>query len=150
MGTHHRGPIRETRALDAYIKLIRAAESLSARVHKHLAGSGLTLRQFAVLEALYHLGPMCQRDVASKILTTGGNVTVVVDNLESLGLARRRREASNRRFVRVDLTPRGRRVIRSVFPRHVRRIVDELAVLSPAEQTELDRLCRKLGRARAH
>ena len=51
MGTHHQGPKSEVLALDAYIKLMRAADSVTARAHLVLP-PGVTLTQFAALEAL--------------------------------------------------------------------------------------------------
>ena len=51
----------------------------------------------------------------------------------------------DRRRVLVKLTPEGRRVIEKVFTRHVARLVEELSVLSAAEQEELARLCKRLG-----
>ena len=96
MGTHHQGPLHEIRALDAYIKLMRAAESISARIHRHLQEADLTVGQFAVLEALFHLGPLYQRDLCEKLLKSGGNITMVVDNLEKRGLVTRQRPEHNR------------------------------------------------------
>jgi MarR family transcriptional regulator, 2-MHQ and catechol-resistance regulon repressor len=145
MGTHYRGAPRETRSLDAYIKLMRAAESVLSRAHR-LTACDLTVSQFGVLESLYHLGPMHQRRIGSKLLKSGGNVTMVIDNLEKRGLVQRRRDQKDRRFVSVHLTPAGERAIEEVFPRHVESIVEVLAPLSAAEQEELGRLCRKLGR----
>lgn len=132
-------------ALEAFIKLRRAAESVSNRVNRHLAAAALTESQFGVLEALLHLGPLSQAILASKILRSSGNLTVVVDNLEKRGLVVRSRESRDRRFITVSLTPAGEQLIRSLFPAHLERIVDEFARLSPAEQAELARLCRKLG-----
>src|SRR5687767_7844207 len=93
------------RALCAYVNLMRAAESLSARLSKSspAAGEGLTETQFGVLEALYHLGPMCQRDVGRKVLKSCGNVTFVLDNLARAGLVRRQPSVEDRRFVSVHL-----------------------------------------------
>ena len=42
MPNHHQGPSEEIRALDAYIKLVRAFNSLANRLAPALAGSGLT------------------------------------------------------------------------------------------------------------
>lgn len=145
MGTHYDGRPEEVRALDAYIKLMRAADSVSERASRHLAGSGLTLSQFGALEALFHRGPLCQRDLGRKILRSGANVVMVVDNLEKRGLAVRRRNGEDRRFVSVSLTAKGRRLIRKVFSRHVREIVREFRVLAPDEQELMGRLCRRLG-----
>lgn len=146
MGTHYQGKSGEVRALDTFIKLVRAAETVSSNLNRRLASLDLTESQFGVLEALHHLGPMCQKALAEKLLRTGGNLTLVTDNLEKRGLVRRERDAADRRFVTVHLTPAGRKLIEGIFPGHVRAVVDEFAGLSAAEQEELAKLCRKLGR----
>jgi MarR family 2-MHQ and catechol resistance regulon transcriptional repressor len=146
MGTHYQGTKDEVRALDAYIKLMRAAGSVTSRLSPHLASAGLTASQLGALEALLHLGPMCQRDLGDKLLTSSGNITMVVDNLEKRGLAKREREGKDRRFVTVRLTEKGRRLISDMLPRHVAAIVEDMSTLTKREQETLDRLCRKLGR----
>lgn len=145
MGTHYRGTEQEVRALNAYIKLMRAAESVAARVSEHLPRAGITLCQFGVLEALYHLGPLSHHELCRKLLRSGGNITTVVRNLMQRGLVRQRRSTSDRRVVIVELTAKGRRVIARLFPRHVAAIVREMSALTAQEQEELGRLCRKLG-----
>ncbi|MHB9149110.1 MAG: MarR family winged helix-turn-helix transcriptional regulator [Thermoleophilia bacterium] len=138
-----RTEVRETARI--YIKLVRAAEAVSGRVHEHLAESGLTFSQFAVMEALFSLGSMCQRDLARKILKSSGNMTMVIDNLEKKGFVHRERSTSDRRFMNVHLTESGRAFIQSRYPRHVANIVREMEVLTPEERMELGRLCRKVG-----
>jgi MarR family 2-MHQ and catechol resistance regulon transcriptional repressor len=147
MGTRHRGAAAERRALDAYVKLRRAVNHLSVCEAELLREAGLTESQFGVLEALYHLGPLCQKDLAGKILKSAGNLTTVVDNLERRGLVARRRGADDRRVVTVVLTGDGETLIRDLFPRHAARLAEAFAVLAPAEQEELAALCRRLGRA---
>lgn len=146
MGTHYHGSEAEIRALNTYIKLMRAAESVTSRINQHLSADKLTVSQFGVLEALYHLGPLCQSDLAQKILKSSGNITLVIDNLEKRGLVVRQRSQKDRRFVTVKLTGVGRALIESIFPRHVERVVQELSSLSADEQEELARLLRKLGK----
>ncbi|MBA2748856.1 MAG: MarR family transcriptional regulator, partial [Tatlockia sp.] len=92
MGTRYLGTTEEVTALNAYIKLVRATESVSHRLHRHLESSKLTVTQFGVLEALFHLGAMHQRDLAEKLLKSGGNITLVIDNLEKRQLVKRDRE----------------------------------------------------------
>jgi MarR family 2-MHQ and catechol resistance regulon transcriptional repressor len=147
MGTKHRGPAEEVRALDAYVKLSRAAAAVEAAVNRHLAAAGLTISQFGVLEALWHLGPLSQGALAKKILKSPANLTTVLDNLERRELIRRRRDPSDRRVVRVELTDRGDAGIAPLFPLHVTRVVDAFSALDPAEQETLARLCRTLGLA---
>ena len=145
MPTHYQGTARERRALETFIKLIRAGNSVAAESNRHLSEAGLTASQFAVLEALHHLGPMCLRELAGKILRTAGNLTMVLDNLERRGLAKRVAGSKDRRFVSAEITPRGRDLIRGVFPEHAARIADAMSRLTPAEQEQLAALCRKLG-----
>ena len=148
MATKYNGSPREMRALDAFIKLMRASSSVGGRLYGQLAREeGLTESQLGVLEALHHLGSMSQGELCGKLLKSGSNLTTVIDNLERDGLVRRERDAEDRRVQNVHLTEEGRRVIRRVFPGHVQRIVDAMSALSADEQQELGRLCRKLGTA---
>lgn len=137
----------ERRALDVYVKLHRAVNALQNRTNAFCSTHGLTTSQFATLEALLHKGPMCQRDLAAKILRSGGNLTLVVDNLEKNGLVKRRVSSSDRREKVVHLTADGRRLIESIFPEHARGIRSAMSVLTASEQEEMSRLCRKLGRS---
>jgi len=147
MPTHYKGSKEEVRALNAFINLARASESVMARMSLQLAAQGLTTGQFGMLEALLHLGPMCQKTLGEKLLRSGGNITLVVDNLEKQGWVRRERQNDDRRRILVHLTPEGRRLISGMVPAHVAAIVKEMQPLNPGEQDALRRLCRKLGRA---
>jgi MarR family 2-MHQ and catechol resistance regulon transcriptional repressor len=133
------------RALSTYVKLMRAAESVTARIHRHLASLGLTLSQFATLEALYHLGPLSQREIGQKILRSSGNITMVIDNLEKRGLVQRKRSETDRRYFIVHLTHGGHAFISKIFPPHADVIAKELNTLTAAEQDTLGSLCKKLG-----
>jgi MarR family 2-MHQ and catechol resistance regulon transcriptional repressor len=147
MGTHYQGTEEERLALDAYIKLARAAESVGRRVNDHLQEAGLTTSQFGVLEALYHRGPMQVGQLGEKILKSSGNMTLVIDNLEKRGLARRERREDDRRCVEVHLTAAAAELIEQLLPGHVAGIVATFAVLTAEEQGTLAALCRKLGLA---
>lgn len=132
-------------ALNAYTKLMRGAESVTGRVGRTMSDAGLTISQFGVLEALLHKGPMCQRDVASKILKSTGNITLVIDNLEKQGLVLRERSLEDRRYCTVLLTEKGRRLIEPTFAEVEAAIIAEMGVLTDEEQETLGRLCKKLG-----
>lgn len=145
MPTHYPGTKQERTALDTYIKLTRATESVNQQLHAHLHEYNLTISQFGVLEALYHLGPMPVGRVAEKILRSNANLTLVVDNLAKRGLVHRERRISDRRSVEVSLTDEGRSLVARLMPEHVTRIVGAFATLSTDEQQTLAALCRKLG-----
>ena len=145
MRREHQGNEKEVIALSTYVKLMRSVESITVRIHKHLASAGLTLSQFAVLEALYHLGPLFQREIGQKLLRSSGNITMVIDNLEKRGYVKRERKKEDRRFMMVRLTDEGSELISKVFPPHAAVIAREMSVLSEREQETLAQLCKKLG-----
>ena len=144
MGTNYQGTKAEVDALNAYIKLMRAAESVTARAHTVLP-KDITLSQFGVLETLLHRGPLCQSELAGKLLKSGGNLTFIVDNLEKLGLVVRERNQEDRRFITVSLTEKGHAFISDLFPKVAVSIAREFAALSSAEQFTLGWLCKKVG-----
>ena len=137
------------RALNTYTKLMRAAESVTNRVSSSMSAADLTVSQFGVLEALHHKGPLCQRDIAAKILKSSGNITMVIDNLEKRGLVRRERDSQDRRYLTVYLTDVGSALIAKAFPIVEPSIVTEMADLSADEQELLGNLCKKLGLKKA-
>lgn len=145
MPTHWKGTEKETRALNAFIKLNRAVESLNLRLHQRGTQGDLTPSQFAVLEVLYHLGSLCQGEISAKILKSSGNMTMVLDNLEKRGFVRRLRDTDDRRQVRIELTESGREKIETVLPVHIAAVVEEMSTLTPEEQELLGDLSRKLG-----
>jgi MarR family 2-MHQ and catechol resistance regulon transcriptional repressor len=136
-------------ALRAYVKLLRAGKAVLARVEPRLAAAGLTPTQLGVLEAVLHKGPLTQRELGRKVLTSAGNMTDVVDKLEGRGLVCRTRSPRDRRIVSVTLTPAGRSLIEALFPRHARDIAAAMGGLSVAELQALGVLLRKLGLAAA-
>ena len=146
MPTHYKGTQEEINALNTFIKLTRAAEVLSARLVQRKTMGNLTIRQFGVLESLYHLGPLRQGEISTKLLKSGGNITLVVDNLVKRNLVRRQRDSNDRRAVIVSLTENGRDLIAGLFPRHVASIVREFSILTQEEQDQLGELCRILGK----
>ena len=107
MPTHFHGTRAEVRTLDTFIKLTRCTDSLFARLTERSTIGDLTPSQFAVLEALYHLGSMTQGEVSAKVLKSGSNMTTVIDNLERDGYVRRERDAKDRRVIHVHLTEAG-------------------------------------------
>ena len=134
-------------ALRAYVKLLRASRAVLARIEPRLSAAGLTPTQFGVLEAILHRGPLSQRELSRKVLTSAGNMTDLCDKLITRGLVRRDRRDG--RSVLVDLTPEGRTLIEGLFPCHAQDIQAAFGALSPAELAELDRLLRKLGHGAA-
>ena len=148
MATKYKGSAKERNALNAFISLNRAVETVRININKNFQHNGLTESQFGVLEALLHLGPLCQKDIAEKLLVSSGNITMVIDNLEKRKLVKRNRSENDRRYIHIELTKSGKNLIQSIFPDHVDSIVKEFSILTAEEQKTLRNLTRKLGKGK--
>lgn len=132
-------------ALSLWVKLARASASFGRLTARDIDQYGVTQPQFSVLETLGHLGPMQLGELCKKMLVTGGNMTVVVDNLEKEGLVARSPSKKDRRAIVVALTPKGRDLFRRIFPQHAAFVTRMTSVLSESEQEALSALLKKLG-----
>ena len=138
---------QEARILKIYTQLMRATDAVTDKMHRHLLDYRLSTSQFGVIEALYHLGPLCQKDIGEKILKTSGNITLVIDNLEKRKLVKRKKDSNDRRRMKVRLTESGYELIEKIFPDHSKIAHKVFSVLEPEEQNSLSLLLKKLGKA---
>ena len=146
MGTKYKGSQLEIKSLNAFINLMRAANSIESRLSRKLNNDRLTTSQFGVLEALYHLGPMSQKELGKKILKSGGNITKVIDNLEKKIFVIREKNLEDRRYYNIKLTKRGESYIEKIFPYHVQAIVKEFKILKDSELDALRTITKYLGK----
>ena len=136
---------KKDKILLTYLKLVRAAESVKARVYSNISKYNLSESQIETLEALFHLGPLTQKQLGTKLMQSGGNITMVIDNLEKLGYVIRKRGKPDRRFFTIYLTDKGREKIKEIFPVLKDSIIKELKALSRSEHNELQRLTKLIG-----
>jgi MarR family 2-MHQ and catechol resistance regulon transcriptional repressor len=140
------GPAAD-RALKLWVALARCAASVGRASARDIQRFGLTQAQFAVLEVLYHKGPLPLCEIGGKLLVTSGNITYVADQLERSGYLRRERSPEDRRVVLAHLRPKGRALLARTFPLHAARIGELARTLGAGEQKELARLLKKWGKA---
>jgi MarR family transcriptional regulator, 2-MHQ and catechol-resistance regulon repressor len=132
-------------ALSMWVKLARAHDTFNHLAAANIRSFGLTAAQFGVIECLAHLGTMLIGDLTKKHLVSGGNMTVIVNNLEKDGLVERLVNAEDHRAFYIKLTPKGKRLFEKIFLKHAQYIVKLASVLSESEQAELGFLLKKLG-----
>lgn len=142
-------PPAQARALKLWVVLARAHAAVVDHVEAHVAGHGLTVAEFGVLEALYHKGPLLLGDVQRKILVSSGGVTFLVDRLTGKGLVERRMCEEDRRARYAALTPDGETLMRRIFPEHAAMLERALEGLDPDDQTTATALLRRLGHGAA-
>jgi MarR family transcriptional regulator, 2-MHQ and catechol-resistance regulon repressor len=141
----HTSP-EETAALRLWVIMSRAHAAIAEHASDDVARHGLTLAEFAILEALYHRGSMLLGEVQRRILVSSGGITFLVDRLAAKGLVERRTCASDRRARYAALTEKGEALVSEIFPAHAAALARAMGGLSMAESAEGAELMRKLGR----
>jgi len=141
--------MQDTSGVHVWLVLMKTFHALAAIAEKSLniRPTGLGDSDFRVLEALLHKGPLPVNTIGPKVWLTPGSISVAVDRLEQKGLVKRK-NTDDRRVRRVELTARGRVLIRKHFREHVAAMEDVAAVLSKKERLILLRLLKKLGKGR--
>jgi DNA-binding MarR family transcriptional regulator len=91
------------------------AEHATERFERELAPEGIRTRHASVLVVIDAEGPMSQRELGRRLRIDKSPMVGVVDDLERLGLAERRRDRSDRRVQAIHLTPKGRIALERVM-----------------------------------
>jgi DNA-binding MarR family transcriptional regulator len=112
-----------------------------------LAPLGLRPPHFGVMTLIETHPGLTQQELVTRSLIDPSSMVAVIDELEQMGLAERRRHAEDRRKHAVHLTARGRKTLQ-----RARTAAVETAdrVFGPLDQRELEtlrRLLRKLAGA---
>ncbi len=136
----------EDTELKILIGLHRICNEADRRTSQLAAGYGLSLGQFAVLEALYHKGDLSVGEVQRKILSSSGTMPVIVRNLEKRGLLTKSPDGEDRRRNILHITEEGRKLIAEIFPLNKELILESLSPLSREEKDALLKLLKKLKR----
>ena len=138
------GPKHEA-ATRVWLVLWKAAHAIEQNAIRSVSALGLGGSDFAVLEVLLHKGPQPVNIIGKKVLLTSGSITAAVDRLESRKLLRRKADPKDGRSRIVELTDRGRHLIRRAFQKHAMDMEETMAVLRSGERAELVRLLKKVG-----
>ena len=130
--------------LKMLIALSRTTQAIHKRSTRIFKEGGLTMAQFSVLEALYHKGPMSINQIMQTILSTPGNMTVVINNLEREEMVSRCSHPDDSRSTLVTITENGRSSVEEIFPMHLKDLEESFAALTQEEKLQLIDLLTKL------
>jgi MarR family 2-MHQ and catechol resistance regulon transcriptional repressor len=125
------------------IKMHRILNQIDRETAHIAAKYDLTLSQFGVLEALFHIGDLTVGEVKEKILSSDGTIPVVVKNLEKRGLLFRKQDPGDKRKSILSLTDEGRQVISEAYPANESMIYDKMSVWSQKDKEQLAALLKK-------
>ncbi|MDU1086659.1 MAG: MarR family transcriptional regulator [Finegoldia magna] len=123
------------KSMAVYISMSRVINTLRRENNKLILKHNLTLGQFAVMEALYSKGRLSTGEVMEKILTTSGNIPVIVKNLEKDGFITREQDKSDKRRFILDLTEKGKDLMDEIVPENL-KFMDELISLWDDDEKE--------------
>lgn len=130
---------------DIHLQIIlqRALNAINREIGKDYREKGITSSQFSVLDVLYTKGEMRICELIEKVLSTSGNMTVVIKNMEQKGWIYRHKSLADKRVFLVGLTREGEKLFENLLPEHRNEIKNTYSILSPQEKQELINILRK-------
>lgn len=129
--------------LATLVVFTKAEHTIHKKEYQTIKESGLTPTQFGVLEALYSKGDLRIHELIEKILTTSGNITVVIKNLEKDGFIHRKVDPKDKRSCIISLTDKGKQCMEVVLPNHFNNIREIFKILSDEEKIMLRTILKK-------
>src|ERR1700686_4988592 len=118
-----------------WIVMARCYRAMSHVAEQSVAEAGMCLTDFVALEALLHKGRLTITEIQDKVQLASGSMTAAVDRLPKKGFIRRTPALNDRRAKLVELTPKGKATVKSVFEHHTAVLEQTMKVLSNAERS---------------
>ncbi|HTE60245.1 MAG TPA: MarR family winged helix-turn-helix transcriptional regulator [Solirubrobacteraceae bacterium] len=125
------------------------AEHVTDRFEREIAQHGIRTRHASVLVVIDAEGPMSQRALGRRLRIDKSPMVGVLDDLERLGLAERRRSDSDRRVQAIHLTRKGRAVLDRVLEIADVENARMFGLLDDAEREQLHHLLLRVAEASA-
>jgi DNA-binding MarR family transcriptional regulator len=124
-----------TAILDQLGKLLRELTRLAGGADQD--GPAMTATQRIALVEIADAAPLRLNDLAARMGTSAPTASRTVDVLDELGLVTRTADPDDRRAVRIELTPAGRRLIDGRKARASTAFGPAVAALAPADREQL-------------
>jgi MarR family transcriptional regulator, lower aerobic nicotinate degradation pathway regulator len=125
------------------------AEHASERFERAVAEHGIRTKHASVLVVIDAEGPMSQRALGRRLSIDKSPMVGLLDDLERLGLAERRRSDADRRVQAIHLTPKGRRVLDRVLEIAEVENARTFEMLDDAEREQLHDMLLRIAEASA-
>ncbi len=135
------------KSMATWIQILRSYNKIRAKETTYITSFGITMNQFEVLEVLYHRGDLSIGSITKLIMSTPGNVTVVVRNLKRDNYITSIPDPADKRSSILSISQKGKDIIEKLFPNHAKNMVDYFKVLDEQEMDTLYGLLRKLHKS---
>lgn len=90
-----------------WVAIIRAEKAIVRELTKALIPFGLKIAQLDLMMNVYRHPGISQQELARRLLVGRSNITMLVPDLEKLGLITRDNDANDKRVMRLSLTSQG-------------------------------------------
>jgi DNA-binding MarR family transcriptional regulator len=131
-----------SRAVGRLIKKVFA--SLIRNIDERMQPFGLTALQWEPLVLLHFERADTVAALARESQVGCGSMTRMLDRLERKALLRRRRSSVDRRVVHVELTPKGKKVVKAILPFAIAGIDEHLEDFSASDVSRLTQLLQRM------
>ena len=136
-------PAQASHALRVWFRLLRLQTRLNVAMAERLRVIGISVPQCDVLTTLTEQEGLSQQDLAKRLYVTKGNISGLIDRLETAGFVERRALVEDRRSHAIFLTPEGRKKALEGIGIQQDYVAATLGQLAPAEIQDLERLLVK-------
>jgi len=135
------------RSMATWVQVVKTYNKIRAKELQYIGSFEITMNQFEVLEVLYHRGDLNIGSITKLIMSTPGNVTVVVRNLKRDGYIDSYPDPNDKRASILSITTQGKEIIEALFPQHAKNFESYFEALDEEETETLFMLLRKLHKA---
>jgi MarR family transcriptional regulator, organic hydroperoxide resistance regulator len=123
-----------------WFRLIRLEARMQVAITERLKEIALSVPQCDVLTTLTEQEGVSQQDLAKRLYVTKGNISGLLDRLETAGLVQRRSTETDRRQYEIYLTPAGRVAAEKAIALQRAFISSTFGRLAERDLAELERL----------
>lgn len=130
---------QDHRAVRLWLRLLACSTQIEQVIRTRLRTQfGTTLARFDYLAQLArHPKGLRMKSLSNYLMVTGGNITVLTDQLVDDGLVDRVMDPADRRAMIVKMTPKGKAWFERIAKEHEQWLNDLLGRLAPQEMDEL-------------
>jgi len=128
--------------LRLWLRLLSCTTLIEDTIRQQLRDQfDITLSRFDLMAQLErHREGLTMGELSRRMMVSGGNITVIVDQLEKEQLVQRKVAATDRRSFRVMLTASGRKSFARMATAHEQWVIDLFSGLDERQQEQLNQV----------
>lgn len=132
--------------LKSLIILFKAYNNVELQIKKSIECSGLSVNEFAAMEALYTKERLATQELIDLVLVPNSSMTYVLDTLTKKEYIQRVKCTIDKRRQYITLTTEGKAVFESIYEKHFKDMRQIFDVLTPEEEVKLQGYLKRIGK----